>query len=53
MRMNFDIYALTQPKTQQDILAMLQEISAELRIVSTHFEAAWARCEAKSYDSVS
>lgn len=46
MSMKFDIYAMTHPKTQHDILAIFREIDAEVRIIRDHFEAAWARCEA-------
>lgn len=39
-------FAMTHPQTEEDVLAIFQEIHAELAIVRNHFEAAWQRCEA-------
>lgn len=47
MNLKFDIYALAQPKTRQDCIALTQEILARLEIIEGHIDAAIARCEAK------
>ena len=36
---SFDIFAMTSPKTEADILALLNEVQAELAIVQEAFQA--------------
>lgn len=43
--MNFDIYAMAQPKNRQDCAALANEILAELEMIEAHIDAAIARCE--------
>ncbi len=36
---SFDLYAMTSPKTEQDILALLSEVTSELAIVQAALKA--------------
>lgn len=46
MNFNFDIYALAEPKSRKDCIALAQEILAELEIINGHIDAAILKCEA-------
>lgn len=46
--LNFDIFAMTEPKNAQDCIAIAKEILAELERISAHFDNAIARCEEQS-----
>ena len=46
--LNFDIYAMTKPKTRQDCITLAHEILAELEMIEGHIDAAIARCEART-----
>lgn len=43
--LNFDLYALAQPKNRNDLAALALEIIAELDIIDAYYDAAIARCE--------
>lgn len=36
---SFDIFAMTSPKTEKDILALLNEVQAELAIMQVNLKA--------------
>ncbi|MFA5899718.1 MAG: hypothetical protein WC829_11465 [Hyphomicrobium sp.] len=42
--MNFDLYALAQPKDLEDIIALATEARAELRRINDHFDAIFENC---------
>ncbi|MDT3454608.1 MULTISPECIES: hypothetical protein [Stenotrophomonas] len=46
--LNFDLYALAQPKNRTDLAALALEVIAELDIIDAHLDAAIARCAAES-----
>lgn len=46
--LNFDLYALAQPKSRTDLAALAHEIISELDIIDAHMDAAIARCQAKA-----
>jgi|GEM_PF-1565834 len=46
--LNFDLYALAQPKNRTDLAALANEINAELDIIDAHLDAAIARCAAEA-----
>lgn len=46
MELKFDIYAMTRPKSPEDILALLREFRAEVANLQAHWDALDARCEA-------
>ncbi len=46
--LNFDLYALAQPKNRDDLAALALEAIAELEIINGHLAAAIARCELAS-----
>lgn len=46
--LNFDLYALAQPKNRTDLAALAREIIAKLDCIDAHLDAAIARCEAGS-----
>lgn len=49
--LNFDIYAMAQPKNRQDCIALAQEILAELQMINAHIDAAINRCERKAHQA--
>lgn len=46
--MNFDLHAMTNPKTRQDAMLLAREIIDQLDLIEECIDAAIARCEAKS-----
>ncbi|WP_434029159.1 hypothetical protein [[Pseudomonas] boreopolis] len=46
--MNFDLHAMTSPKTRQDAMLLAREIIDQLELIEECIDAAIARCEAKS-----
>ena len=44
--LNFDLYAMAQPKSRNDLKILAREILAELDRIDAHLDAAIARCEA-------
>ncbi|AJZ46536.1 hypothetical protein H8Z72_19345 [Xanthomonas citri pv. citri] len=46
--LNFDLYALAQPKNRNDLIALAGEVLAELDAIDQHLDDAFARCEALS-----
>lgn len=46
--LNFDIYAMAQPKNRQDCVALAHEILAELEMINAHIDAAIDRCEKRA-----
>lgn len=42
--LNFDLYAMAQPKSRDDLKLLAMEIIAELKIIDAHLDAAIARC---------
>jgi len=44
--LNFDLYALAQPKNRNDLAALAIEIINELDNIDGHLQAAIARCKA-------
>lgn len=43
----FDPYAMIAPKGPEQILALLDEFTAELQILQGHFDAVAEQCEAE------
>lgn len=43
--LNFDLYALAQPKNRNDLAALAIETIAQLDIIDACYDAAIARCE--------
>lgn len=46
--LNFDLYALAQPKNRIDLAALAREAIAELDIIDGYLDAAIARCTAEA-----
>jgi len=46
--LNFDLYALAQPKSREDLAALALEVISELDNIDSHLAAAFARCETSS-----
>jgi len=45
--LNFDLLALAQPKTRNDLIALAHETLAELATIGNHLQAAIAKCESE------
>lgn len=45
--LNFDLYALAQPKTRTELTALALEALAELDIIDAHLRRAMAECAAE------
>ena len=43
--LNFDLYAMAQPKSRNDLMILAREIIAELDIIDAHLDEAIAYCE--------
>lgn len=46
--LNFDLYALAQPKTRTELTALALEALAELDIIDAHLDRAIAQCGAEA-----
>jgi len=42
--LNFDLYALAQPKSREDLVALALEVLSELDNIDGHLQAAISRC---------
>ncbi len=45
---NFDLYAMTHPKSDGDVVALLREAHAELDQVNQLLDEAFAKCEMRN-----
>ncbi|WP_171966765.1 MULTISPECIES: hypothetical protein [Stenotrophomonas] len=48
VHLNFDLYALAQPKSREDLVALAVEVISELDNIDSHLAAAFARCKASA-----
>ncbi|MCC5094464.1 MULTISPECIES: hypothetical protein [Xanthomonas] len=46
--LNFDLYAMAQPKNRNDLIALAHEVLAELSMIDRHLDRAIERCEASA-----
>ncbi len=42
---NFDLYAMTEPKCEKDVIALLDEALIELSNIHAHLDTLFQRCE--------
>lgn len=45
---NFDLHAMTKPKSAKDVLALLREFRAELARLQAHLDTVTEECEAEA-----
>lgn len=50
--LNFDLYAMTEPKCEQDVDALLDEALMELSNIHAHLDALFQRCEKTTRQAV-
>ncbi|WP_313332243.1 hypothetical protein [Comamonas sp.] len=43
--LQFDLYAMTEPKSEKDVIALLDEALYELSNLHAHMDTLFARCE--------